>query len=151
MVWEHIANEIQKLERVGAKLSNGTVLKGTLVRLTFENLGGNQCYGLMESFSGSHYCRICTMHHDQCQVSSDETPKLLRTKETYAKHVLKMQKFRSSDKLVEYTEAFGIKHTCELSKMANFHPMINLTVDPMHDLFGGVIPFAMYKIFRFCY
>lgn len=60
-------------------------LRGTLVALSHDNLGGNAMYRMVESFSANYFCRICLTHKSDIQNVFSETNKLcrLRTKEFY--------------------------------------------------------------------
>lgn len=57
-ILEVIMSDIRTLENVGITV-NGVNFKGTVINVSFDNLGGNQCFGFSRSFSANHYCRVC--------------------------------------------------------------------------------------------
>lgn len=143
-VLEVIVKDIQKIEKDGIKTKSGQYIKGTLMCGMFDNLGGNILYGLHGSFSSNHYCRICTALKRDCQRMTMEDPTLIRTIDGYNKN---LQLLESNDKI---KDTQGIKTYCCLNDLKYFHIMKNITVDLMHDIFEGLIPFTLEKIFDHC-
>lgn len=67
--YNHIAdlilNEISTLETHGIKAGN-MIFRGSLVNVACDNLGANNVFGLVESFSANHYCRYCECSKAEC-------------------------------------------------------------------------------------
>lgn len=60
IVWKTISNEINILQTKGIR-AGLQIIKGTLINVTCDNLGANQCLGFSEGFSARFYCRICQL------------------------------------------------------------------------------------------
>lgn len=58
---------------------------------------------------------------------------------------------RENDENIDLNETFGIKDVCVLNKLKYYHPMVNITVDILHDLNEGVIQFLLKNTFQLCY
>lgn len=48
---------------------------------------------------------------------------------------------------VDFKATKGIKLKCVLNELRYFHTLTNLSVDPMHDLNEGIVPFALKQFF----
>lgn len=77
-----IVEDIKLLVEIGILVEN-KYIRGTLVGLCHDNLGGNTALGFVESFRANYYCRVCTMHRDQTQKATREISKLLRSNSEY--------------------------------------------------------------------
>lgn len=142
-IWDLVARDITILETVGVDIDDINI-KGTLVYLTFDNLGGNICLGMAESFNTHYYCRICECSKEQCKKLCNEITNEYRTKEKYSEQL----KIIERSEKVNYKETKGIKRYCSLNDLSFFHIFINKTVDIMHDLLEGVIPHLLLKLFE---
>lgn len=142
-IWSLIVEDIGYLEKVGIDIGNNINVKGTL---SYDNLGGNSSLGLVESFQAFFYCRICELAKEKCQHSSKEDPKMLRNRKTYMEQIAIVD---ASEK-VNFSQTKGIKRFCVLNDLEYFHFTQNISVDPMHDLNEGVIPFLMKHLFDRC-
>jgi hypothetical protein len=60
-ILQQFVEEIKEIETTGIKISADKTIYGTLVSVTFDNLGANSMLGFAESFSATYCCRICTM------------------------------------------------------------------------------------------
>lgn len=145
-IWSLIVKDISYLENVGVDIGNNINVKGTLAYLSFDNLGGNSSLGLVESFQAFFYCRICELPKEKCQHYTKEDPKMIRSKKTYDEQILIVE---DSEK-VNYSQTKGVKRFCILNELKYFHFTENMSVDPMHDLNEGVIPFLMKNLFDRC-
>lgn len=145
-IWDLIAKDIGFLEENGIDIDTNINVKGTLAYMSFDNLGGNTSLGLVESFRAFFYCRICELPKEKCEVLTKEYPEMLRNKNNYTKQLAIVE---ASEK-VNYSQTKGIKRTCSLNKINNFHIVENISVDIMHDLNEGVIPFLLNKLFSHC-
>lgn len=145
-VIETIIRDIKLIESNGIMTANKSVLKGTLVCVSFDNLGGNALFGFSGGFNANYYCRICTSKRADCQKMIKENSRTLRTKDEYQQVVSKIQ----PNVIVNLTETKGVKSSCPLNSLANFHILTNVTVDLMHDVFEGVIGFLLEQVFHHC-
>lgn len=143
-VLETIVTDIKFLEKKGIKTKGGLIIKGSLMCAMYDNLGGNILLGLHGSFNSNHYCRICLATKQQCQEMTKEDPDLLRTVDNYNQCVTIL----NSDSKVKDTK--GIKEYCHLNDLQHFHIMKNISVDFMHDILEGLIPFTLEHIFNYC-
>lgn len=143
-VIEVIVGDIQMIERNGIVTKSGRNIKGTLMCAMYDNLGGNVLLGLHASFASNHYCRICTALKRDCQQMTSENPNLVRTVDDYNKCLAILESNQKSK------DTKGLKTYCHLNDLDQFHIMKNITVDFMHDLFEGLIPFTLEKIFGYC-
>lgn len=144
-IWEAVVKDIKYLETNGIEI-DGFNVKGALVYLSFDNLGGNNCLGLVESFQAFFYCRICQMPKELCQHAVEENPKMLRNRNDYKEQL----KIIEASESVNYSQTKGIKRLCVLNKLDYFHIVENISVDIMHDLNEGVIPFLLKHFFKRC-
>lgn len=146
-LWQPITNDLKFLETVGIVISEQIKIKGTLTHLSFDNLGANQALGFVSCFVASHFCRFCVASKSECQLLSKEDAKKIRTKELYNKQ---LEIINASEK-VKYEETKGLKFYCKLSNLNFFHISDNPTVDAMHDLAEGAVPFLFKKLFGYGY
>lgn len=124
-------------------------LKGTLINVSFDNLGGNGLYGFVESFNARFYCRICSCHKDECQEMTRGKKTNLRTVNQYNQDVEHAKKYDRIDD-VDTAKTKGIKKYCILNEIQHFHIVENINVDLMHDLNEGVILLTLHKLFEYC-
>lgn len=145
-LWQRIVFELKHLERYGIEIA-GRNLKGTLTHLSFDNLGANTSLGFVSSFSSLHYCRHCICSRNECREQTKEDSSKLRTKNMYDDQ---LKIINESEKVI-YTETKGLKYYCKLNDLEHFHIMHNPTVDIMHDLHEGCIPFIMKELFKYVF
>lgn len=146
-IWQLIVREIKYLEQTGIFIDKDTTLKGTLTQLAFDNLGANTSLGFVQSFRSHYFCRHCESSKLECQGMSTEDVSKLRTKESYNKQI----DIVSESVTVKYDETKGVKYYCQLNDLSFFHIIDNPTVDIMHDICEGTIPFILRKFFIFCF
>lgn len=129
-----IVRDIKQLEKgVDLRLRNGVVLhrRGTLVQLVGDNLGVNQICGFVESFSATHFCRMCMINRADCDSACTEDSVEMRNKHQYSEQLQKLLKGKIM------TKDCGIKTSCLLNTLQYFHVAENVTVDIMHDVLEG--------------
>lgn len=143
-IWQRIVFDLDYLERVGINV-NGFCLKGTLTHLAFDNLGANLSLGFVPCFSASHYCRHCLTSRNECQTLCKEQQSKIRTRNHYDEQI----KIIDVSEKVKYDETKGVKYYCKLNDLQHFHITTNPTVDIMHDLLEGCVPFLMKKLFLY--
>lgn len=145
-IWLPIVNEINYLETSGINIDDNTNLKGTLTQVAFDNLGANSSLGFVGGFRANHYCRHCESSREECKIMCRENINTLRSIESYNKQI----KIVDESIKVKYDETKGIKYYCKLSDLNYFHIIDNPTVDIMHDICEGTIPFVLSLVFNSC-
>lgn len=144
-ILELIVSEIKMLETVGIKNVDNLELKAGLFNCIFDNLGANVTLGLSEGFNANFYCRFCVTKKEMCQKLTSEDASTLRTIAKYNKIVSKIGKCSSN-----LTQSQGVKTYCVLNDLVSFHMLSNKSVDIMHDLLEGIVPFLLNNIFKYC-
>lgn len=145
-IWRMVVRDIQQLEKFGfeVKDENSRILRGTISCICWDNLGANSSLALCESFSANHFCRVCKLTKAECQTRCEEVLSEYRTMEDYARQLSLIE---DSTK-VNFTESCGVKRYCSLNDLAYFKIFVNQSVDIMHDLNEGVIPFLLHNFFN---
>jgi len=139
-ILDPLVRDIQQLEQgVDLKLRDGRILhkRGTLVYVAGDNLGLNQLFGFVESFSATHYCRLCMADKSECSLTCTDDCLELRTREQY------LQQLKCLQDGTLTTKDCGIKRSCLLNNLQYFHITDNVAVDVMHDLLEGIVPFEL--------
>lgn len=145
-VLHKIVNDIKILEKEGVFIESlNTYIKGTLVSLAFDNLGGNMLFGMNESFNTHYYCRICTIRKEDAQQACTADDNLLRTFKSFI-NLSNQLHYANSDTI----NFFGIKNKSPLFDLAYFKPGKNLSVDLMHDFLEGICQRDINLFFDFC-
>lgn len=142
---ETIVADLKMIENVGINV-DGNTIKGSLFTMSFDNLGANTCYKFVQSFNANYYCRFCECHRLDCKVSTKENASKLRTIEAYDSMCARI----STEDDLSATETKGIRSYCKLNDLSNFHIFENYTVDAMHDILEGVVPFTLRIVFEHC-
>lgn len=136
-----IVKDLASLENVGLELMSVVNLKGVLVNICCDNLGANSVLGLCESFNSEYYCRICECRKIDCRKNTSENLGMLRSSTKYASFA---KDFENEEPDLRQTK--GMKKCCPFNELRYFHGFENYSVDIMHDLLEGVVPFFV-KIF----
>lgn len=87
-------------------------LIGTVVNVTFDNLGGNESLGYSGSFSANYFCRICEKSKQECKGHIHDDITSHRTKKKYAETILSISQMHD----VDLKETKGTKHLLISSK-----------------------------------
>lgn len=143
-IWALVVKDIGFLETNGINVEGGKTIKGSIALMSFDNLGANSMLGFVSCFRANYFCRICEMPIDDCRLECRENPLKMRTLDSY-NNIL--DRIENSTK-VDFKDTRGIKMKCVLNELQYFHILKNVTVDPMHDLNEGVVPFALNQLFR---
>ncbi|XP_033112600.1 uncharacterized protein LOC117113392, partial [Anneissia japonica] len=133
-----LVNDLIELETVGVYINSDVysgIVKGSIAQLTGDNLGVNGICGFVESFVGNYCCRHCKMHRNDLQYSLVEQQDLLRTRDNYEVDVLQNDPSQT-----------GIKSSCPLNELHNFHVTKNFSPDIMHDLLEGVCSLEVHLV-----
>lgn len=120
-------------------------LTGTVVNVTFDNLGGNISLGF-SSCSSKFFCRICEITRKKSKTTSQDDLNIYRTKDTYA---VALDIIETSVN-VDFKKTKGIAEYCVLNDLKYFHILDNYCADIMHDICEGVLPFLLKCIFDHC-
>ncbi|KAK5647312.1 hypothetical protein RI129_002204 [Pyrocoelia pectoralis] len=138
-----IVKDIKTLENEGVYNNYlGRKIKGSIVALSHDNLGGNQLFGMVESFSATYYCRICLASKNETLTLTRQNDALLRTNDLYEEHC------RTLKTSIE-TSLYGIKYRSCLNDLKYFKLCNNPTVDIMHDLLEGVVQLEIKLFLRY--
>lgn len=138
-ILDKILSDVKQLETVGIFVETlQKHIKGTIVAISHDNLGGNQIFGLVESFSSKYYCRICLADKNTTRTMCKQDDSKLRTTAHYEQLCLKIEN--------ENSNLFGIKYRSILNDLTYFKIFENLSADVMHDILEGIGPFEI-KLF----
>lgn len=143
-IWYPIVNEIKDLETNGIDVQDNRVLKGTLTSIASDNLGAHQGLGFVKSFASTYFCRFCISSRNQCISSIEENESESRTIENYEEQ---LEIVEESTK-VKFCETKGVAYYCLLSELTYFHIISHPSVDIMHDINEGAVPFALKLLFN---
>lgn len=86
------------------------------------------------------------MPREKCEHSTKEDPKMLRNKTK----IMEQMTIVEASQEVNYSQTKGIKRFCALNELKYFHFTENISVDILHDLNEGTIPFLMKELFNRC-
>lgn len=124
-----ILPDLLKLETTGIKINKLDTIFGTLCSLSFDNLGGNSLLGFTESFNAHYYCRICCTSKFEAQELFDHNLMIIRNKTSHSQHVNE--------------KSLGVQSECVLNELQYFNFLDSPSVDIMHDLLEGVVPYEI--------
>lgn len=144
-VFKCIVDDLRVLETVGAQISPDITLKVALINISFDNLGGNSVYGIMECFVRDFYCRMCECDLSECAKGVREKSEKMRKMSDYLKHI---EHIKQNEKF-SLDDTVGIKKYCVFNDLKYFHIFENFSVDIMHDINEGVIPFFLDHFFNY--
>lgn len=139
-----IVREIHELETNGVEIAPGKFLKGSLISTSHDNLGANGLFGYVECFVAAGCCRLCVCDQKEFQTHFVEQPHKMRSVESHARTITQIQEDESGQTIVN-----GIKRCCNLNDLKFYHMLENTSVDLMHDVNEGVVPFFV-KFFLNC-
>lgn len=106
----------------------GTIF-GTLSSLLFDNLGRNSLLGFSESFNSTYYCRICCTSKSEAQEIFCHDDMIIRDKTNYLQHLRE--------------KSFGVQSECALNNLDFFDFLDCPSVDIMHELLEGIVPYEL--------
>jgi hypothetical protein len=120
-------------------------LYGCLAQFTADNLGLNQIFNFVESFSGDCCCIICYATKEDMQKFDKESDFKLRTRTDYEYDLSMLNDLPSNQNHFR-----GVKGPCKLNDLDDFHIMENWCNDSMHTYIEGILPYvggaALYSI-----
>ncbi len=147
-----IGDEIAHLEKHGIEIETeeGPVqVYARLAQFTGDNLGMNQMFGFIESFSSDFCCLLCYATRNDMQNYEKESDFTLRTKEEHTYDLSML------DSLPAARNHFrGVKRECPLNFLDSYHITDNWTNDSMHTGLEGFVPYVsgavLFEINRLC-
>lgn len=142
-----IVDELKALETTGINVKHSINLKAILINISCDNLGANSVHGFVESFAATYFCRICELSLSESQKTVQEIIEKIRRKSDYA--LILDDLAENGDRQPDYKLSKGIKKPCIFNELKYYHMFDNCTVDVMHDLCEGVIPFFLKKLFQY--
>jgi hypothetical protein len=113
-----LVRNFKKLEHgVGLTLRDGTIVRkhGTVIQIEGDNMGLNQLFGFVESFSAYHIFRLCMTDKATCSVICTDYSLELRNREQYSQQL----KFLQDGTLT--TKDYEIKMSCLLNTSQYLH------------------------------
>lgn len=131
-ILEQFIREIKILETEGIKIDDKFILKGTLVQVSFDNLGGNIIFGFVASFNHTYCCRICYCDRNARSESTREIAETIRTLDHYNTQIANINSLLESHKEIDFKKTFGIKNCCVLNELNYYHSISNRSQDIMH-------------------
>lgn len=98
-----------------------TIILGTLVNITFDNMGGNAALGFARSFSAMYFCRNCLSSNRETKYLTVDVTSSHRNEHNY----------KDALEFIKKSEKFELKHThgihsgCVLNDLKYFHILNN--------------------------
>ena len=129
-VFKRLIEEVNLLSTVGIEVDDGCIkrnIKFQLILVLGDNLGLNEIFGFVQSFSCNYFCRVCKTTAQETSHLTVEVEEKLRTVHNYCADVKK-----------ENVKLTGIKEKCIFHDVKNFHIVENCSMDIMHDFMEGV-------------
>lgn len=107
----------------------GAEFIGTVCILSHDNLGANSLLGFQQSFNANYYCRICCTPKSEAQFVLDHDKMTIRDRENYMNDLGNL--------------SHGVVAPCIFNQLNFYHFLDSPTVDIMHDVLEGVVPYEM--------
>lgn len=148
-ILKHVVNDVKYLETQGILVGGNVRLKGTIVQISFDNLGGNAIFGMAKCFNCTHFCRICNCPKERTQKICRELEETLRTRDEYDKIMEKLAVYSLNKKKIDLKETLGFQNYSILNDLNYFHTINNRSQDRMHDIDEGAMPFVLGHLFDY--
>lgn len=153
-IFERFVQEMKILETIGISINikddggicEKVVFKGTLVQVSFDNLGGNLAFGIIPHFQADFCCRICMCAKKEYTKKTIELENKIRNKEHYVEQIEKIR--QSPGVKLEPKATFGIVNYSVLNDLNFYHTIDNRSQDMMHDIYEGAMPFVLRLFFN---
>lgn len=133
-----LVEDIKDMETNGLYIDTDVyrgIVKASITQVSGDNLGVNGLFGFVESFVGNHFCRQCKMHRNDMRYATTEISDFVRRQRDY-----------DIDVATDDPSTTGIKTTCLLNDVHNFHVTNNFAPDIMHDLLEGVCSLEVHLV-----
>lgn len=145
-VIEEIVRDLKSLEDNGIDIGNNERLKVGLFNICCDNLGANVLFGFAGGFNARQFCRFCECTKDKTQTMVEADISKLRTVASYQSQINKLELNSNLD----LKETDGIRKNCLFNELDSFHVCQNLSVDIMHDILEGSVPYFLHQLFNYC-
>ncbi|KZS09759.1 Uncharacterized protein APZ42_025933 [Daphnia magna] len=134
-----IVSELKDLGKNGITIETNDGEKMTLYvklgQFTADNLGMNQIFGLVESFSGDYCCILCYATREDMQTYETEEEFELRCPREDEIDISMLENLPPGR-----THFRGVKSVCALNYLEYCHVMLNCINDSMHSVLEGFCP-----------
>lgn len=144
-VINEIVRDLLYLEKNGIDIAERN-LKVHLTTVCSDNLGANTVLGFSGSFSATFYCRFCEHSNVECQKLIQINTEKMRTAVSYGNMIKKID----LNPEIEQKKTKGVRYRCLFNELKSYDVLSNGTVDVMHDILEGIVPFFLYNFFQFC-
>lgn len=145
-VLDEVRRELAIFERDGIDVGNGMQFKVVLFDVSTDNLEANVLFGFARSFSAEFFCRFCECTKAETQSMVTENVSKRRSVSKYQNEIKKLEMNPNLD--LKSTK--GIHGNCTLNELEHFHVVSHPTIDIMHDVCEGDIPFFLHNFFLYC-
>ena len=137
-----LVEDINILSSHGIELPDGSRKRGTITQFSADNLGANSLFGFVESFTASHYCRLCSMGKEETQISFKESEIHMRTIESYNQNLQEQEEQAT-------LHIRGLKKSSVLNDCLYYHVLCNFSMDIMHDLLEGIVQYEVKLVLKY--
>lgn len=140
-IFESAINELSFLETTGIIINKNGESKRIyfkMVNVLGDNLGVNELFGLVQSFSANCFCRFCLIKKEDINKIVSEQFCTLRNRENY-----------TAGLSLNQISITGIKEPCCFHNLPSFHFTENISVDIMHDFYEGICQYDLALMFNY--
>lgn len=146
-VIDEIVRDLVQLEENGIEIGTESRLKVHLTLPCSDNLGANTILGFSESFSATYFCRLCEHTKTECKQLVQIDSAKMRTVQSYERQI---QTLETNAHHVDLKKNKGVQKQCLFNKLKSYFVLWNVTMDVMHDINEGVVPFFLRQFFTYC-
>lgn len=138
-------DDINDLNKNGIVIDNNVNIFVILLCLSHDNLSANLMVGMCGSFSTNFCCRFCKADLKIIEQATKDDEKLIR-KDFY----LELDLFDPNEKSQKtyLQDTCGLKSKSSLYQVNDFSISTGSAVDILHDIYEGVVIFALRKAFE---
>lgn len=136
-----LIKDVKNLETEGIVINNTTFF-ASISCISYDNLGANSLLGFTESFNSNNFCRFCLTETNKMQSVFHEKHLLMRNNKSHIKVCSEIQPGEMQ---------MGVKNSTIISTLETFGFCEMLTVDVMHDLLEGVVPYEIKEFLKTLY
>jgi hypothetical protein len=140
IIFEKVIQELDFLHHTGITINHEGNEKQIYFHLSLvlgDNLGLNAMLGFTQNFRGK-CCRMCYADHSMFSIIFKESDCILREVKNYEAEVRAVQ-----DGGKAAIKSTGVTEYCVFNKLPSYHVRENISVDPMHDILGGIAQYDM--------
>lgn len=141
-----IVRDLKQLEDTGVDIGDNKRSKVAVFDAPGDNLGINVLFGFAGGFNATYFCRLCRSSKADTQLMTCEDDSTVRSVASYDEQISKLE----VNSQLDMKETEGVKKNCLLNNLKSFHVCKNVSVDIMHDILEGVIPYFLKSFFKHC-